>query len=197
MYFDKDSQERKSAQTALMNILEVMVRILSPILSFTCDEVWEKYPEAIRNNSDRPSSVQLAGWPKLEDFVPAVSEDKLNESLEDYSRLLDVRDAFTRALEEEKVKGKFGKSQEVGAKMLLPNSYKDVVEKLGAKTLEELFIASESEIEYTDSEDIKVEIFEAHGEKCPRCWNYRQLNENGVCERCAKVLDKLNFNFEE
>lgn len=40
LYSDaKDSHERRSAQTALMNVLEVMVRILSPILSFTCDEV--------------------------------------------------------------------------------------------------------------------------------------------------------------
>ena len=56
LYSDgKTSPERRSAQTALCNVLEVMVRILSPILSFTCEEVWSYYkPEKV-------SSVQLAG----------------------------------------------------------------------------------------------------------------------------------------
>ena len=48
------SVARRSAQTVLMNILEVLVRVMSPILSFTCDEVWEHYPETERNREGRP-----------------------------------------------------------------------------------------------------------------------------------------------
>lgn len=46
-----------------MNILEVLVRVMAPILSFTTDEVWECYPPAFRAIEGREASVQLAGWP--------------------------------------------------------------------------------------------------------------------------------------
>ena len=190
LYSDaKDSAERRSAQTALCNCLEVMVRILSPILSFTCEEVWENYK---CKSSD---SVQLAGWPELSDFVPKVDEAMLNVALDEYGKLLEIRDVYTRALEEKKVSGEYSKSQETGAKISLPDDYKPLVEKFGQRTIEELFICSDSEIEF-GSDEIKVEIVKAKGEKCPRCWNYRELNAEGVCQRCSKVLSDLDFKFE-
>ncbi len=56
-----DSPRRRAVQTVLMNILEVLVRVMSPILSFTCDEVWEHYPQSERSKQGRPFSVQLCG----------------------------------------------------------------------------------------------------------------------------------------
>lgn len=163
LYSDaKSSHERRSAQTALNNVLEVMVRILSPILSFTCEEVWQYYEHKTAD------SVQLAGWPELNDFVPSVSEDQLNLAIEDYNKLIDIRDAYTRALEEKKSSGQFNKSQETGVKLSLPQSYEALIEKVGKSTLEELFICSDSEIEF-GADEISVEITEAKGEKCPRC----------------------------
>lgn len=196
LYSDaKNSHNRRSAQTALLNVLEVMVRILSPILSFTCDEVWENYPEKLKE-ADRPFSVQLAGWPELVDFVPAVDKAQLDQAINDYCQLLDIRDAVTRALEEKKKDGSFKKSQETGVCISLPDSYKQAIDKFGVATLEELFIVSECKVEF-GADEISVEVFMAHGEKCPRCWNYRDLNENGVCERCQNVLTELGFNFNE
>ena len=191
LYSDaKTSHERRSAQTALCNCLEVMVRILSPILSFTCEEVWSYY------KVDEVSSVQLAGWPELSDFVPSTDEAKMTEALEEYSKLFEIRDAYTRALEEQVVAGKFKKSQETGANISLPDSFKPLIDSLGQNTIEELFVCSDSQIEF-GADEVKVEIVPAKGEKCPRCWNYRDLNEHGVCERCEKVLSDLNFNFDE
>ena len=56
-----DSPRRRAAQTVMMNILEVLVRVLAPIITFTCDEVWECYPEAARNRAGAPG-VRPAGW---------------------------------------------------------------------------------------------------------------------------------------
>ena len=69
-----DSLLRRGAQTVLMNILEVLVRVLAPILSFTTDEVWESYPQGLRSENGHPQSVQLAGWPEDSDFMPAVPQ---------------------------------------------------------------------------------------------------------------------------
>ena len=42
----KDSLERRSAQTAMYRILEAMVKLIAPVLSFTADEVWRYMPQA-------------------------------------------------------------------------------------------------------------------------------------------------------
>ncbi len=108
-----DSRARRSVQTVLMNILEVLVRIMSPILSFTCDEVWEHYPEAARNRAGRPVSVQLAGWPALEDFKPALPAEADAAALRArFDVLLSVRDAVTKALEDARNGKVVNKSQE-------------------------------------------------------------------------------------
>ena len=40
-----------------------------------------------------------------------------------------------------------------------------------------------------------IAVEAAHGEKCPRCWNYREVGEDAshpdVCGRCADVLTQL------
>ena len=66
-----DSPRRRAVQSVLMNILELLVRVLSPILSFTCDEVWEYIPEALRAG-DWPENVQLAA---IKDELPGAREE--------------------------------------------------------------------------------------------------------------------------
>ena len=42
-----------------------------------------------------------------------------------------------------------------------------------------------------------VEVLHAHGETCPRCWNFRELGGDPahpeVCGRCATVLGELGL----
>lgn len=161
-----DSYERRSAQTVMANILEVLVRILSPILSFTCEEVWENYPEGMKSDIE---SVQFAGWPKKEDFMPTPDIE--------YDFPLYLRDEVTKALEEKQI----NKSQAVKLVITMPDK-----PAFDNKVYEELFIVSS--VEFKQGDSLSIEVFDADGEKCPRCWNYRELNSDGVCARCAEVL---------
>jgi isoleucyl-tRNA synthetase len=34
-------------------------------------------------------------------------------------------------------------------------------------------------------------VHAAHGEKCPRCWNWRELGEDGLCDRCHDVMASI------
>ena len=87
--------------------------MLAPIITFTCDEVWECYPEAARNRAGRPESVQLAGWPAREDFVPALADSAHYEEIaEDFGAALSVREVVTKALEDARDAGVVKKSQE-------------------------------------------------------------------------------------
>lgn len=46
-----------------------------------------------------------------------------------------------------------------------------------------------------------AKLLAAQGEKCPRCWNFRELGGNAnhphVCKRCGDALDAIGFEGEE
>ena len=44
--FGAQSKARRSAQTAIWRIADALVRLLAPILVFTCEEVWRYFPKA-------------------------------------------------------------------------------------------------------------------------------------------------------
>ncbi len=187
-----DSLKRRSAQTALLNILEVLVRVLSPILSFTCDEVWDYYPQGLRYPG-RPEAVALAGWPEASDFKPQVSASEQKRIADEFVTLLDVREAVTKALEESECK----KSQQAALVMSAPSAIIEVLRAQPEDLLTELFIVSAVELEQSEGTDITVAVHEAAGEKCPRCWNYLELGTDPshpeVCGRCAEVLTSLGM----
>src|SRR5581483_4953561 len=101
--FAPQSAERRSAQTVLWRIAEALVRLVAPILTFTADEVWGYLPAV----PGRPGSVHLAHFPKADDLGPA--DPAL---LEEWRRLLLIRDEVLKALEADRKAGKIGKGLE-------------------------------------------------------------------------------------
>lgn len=191
-----NSPRRRAAQTVMMNILEVLVRVMAPIITFTADEVWDCYPEAMRSREGRPESVQLAGWPSVSDFVPALPEESEGVSFgEDFAVVLDVREAVTKALEDAREAGLIKKSQEAAVTVAVPASVKEIVERFDLGVFEELFIVSS--VAFVEGEELSATVAHSEAEKCPRCWNYRELGGNpahaDVCERCAAVLEEIGY----
>lgn len=186
-----DSPRRRAVQTVLMNILEVLVRVLAPILSFTCDEVWEFYPPASRNVPGRPESVQLAGWPTPSDFAPAFTAEQAEKALSDFSPAIQARDAVTKALEEARNSKQVNKSQEAAIELAVPAEDMPALEAIGNEALADLFIVSD--VALREGDGFEAKVLPAPGGKCERCWNYRELGtvagHPDVCERCAEVLD--------
>lgn len=191
------SPARRSAQTVLMAILDTMVRIMSPILSFTCEEVWQHYPSALREQADRPISVQLAGWPSAETFTPALPADAARID-DDFTVILAARETVTKALEDARTQGSIGKSQQAEVVLSVPNSALEVLQRYDEELFCELFIVAGVTLEATDSDEMSASIVPTDKEKCPRCWNYRELGVNAshpdVCARCAAVLDDMTSN---
>jgi isoleucyl-tRNA synthetase len=177
------SVSRRSAQTVLSAILGVLVRILAPILSFTAEEVWLFMPEALRD----AKSVHLSDWPVLE-----FAED-LSELETGYATVQIVRDVVTKALEEARNAKVIGKSQEAAVSVTAPADVVATLQARGATALSELFIVASVDVSLGD--ELGVQIAAAQGEKCPRCWNLRELGTDAahpeVCARCASVLAGL------
>ncbi len=189
-----NSPRRRAVQTVLMNVLEALVRLVAPILSFTADEGWECYPPAERNREGRPFSAQLAGWPHVRDFVPALPDAQAQEQLRaDFAQIMAVRDVVTKALEDARTAKVINKSQEAAIALTAPADVAQLLERYGLPMLEELFIVATVRVEEGDQLSAAVSV--AEGEKCPRCWNIRALGGNpshpDVCERCGDALDAL------
>lgn len=188
-----ESQPRRSAQTVLMNILEVLVRVLVPILSFTTEEVWQAYPLLIRKQQDRPESVQLAGWPDHTDFVPALPADT-HELEQRFSTVMLVRNEVTKAIEDARSNNVVKKNVEAALDLTCPPDTADVLRSFSDEQLNEMFIVSK--VNLTEG-DLACTVAHTNEEKCPRCWTHRALGGNAnhpaVCERCGNVLDAIGF----
>ncbi len=180
------SVERRSAQTVLANMLEVMVRQLAPILTFTADEVWEDYPQGLRGK-DHAASVQLAGWFGQEDFKPQIDAQEREQLLADFEVVMSARAAATKAMEDNKAALGITKTQEAAVCISAPADQLAVLTARGCEALAELFIVSKVTLEEAD--ELAATVSVAAGDKCPRCWNVRDLGADGLCPRCHEVVD--------
>ena len=78
------SQARRSAQTAIWRIGEALTRLLAPILSFTCEEIWQYLPKI----AGREESVHLAKFPASADILggsAAAIEFQVRRRMEDFA----------------------------------------------------------------------------------------------------------------
>ncbi len=178
--FAQDSRERRSAQTALARIANVLVRLLAPILTFTCEEVWEHLEVA---DEDVPS-VQLANWPLDEEPDTALDSD--------WEVLLDWRNEVTRALEEKRTARDIGSSLEARVVLGAPAVELALLERQ-VDFLPTLFIVSEIELQPEPTQERTIAVEKASGKKCSRCWNYRasvggDKEHPEICDRCLPVV---------
>jgi isoleucyl-tRNA synthetase len=174
--------ERRATQTALHAICDTLVRLVAPILSFTAEEAWRFMP------GSRPrESVFLAGLP---DPPAAWRDDALAARFE---RLLAVRAAVTKALEEARQAGLVKQSSE--ARVRVGVGEDDALAGLLATAAElaPLFLVAEVELRRDGSAPgVRVRVERAPGRKCPRCWLVRPVGSDArhpaLCARCAAVV---------
>ncbi len=185
-----NSPRRRAVQTVLMNVLDVLVRTLAPILTFTCDEVWEHYPQPLRDRADHGENILLAGWPTLSHLEPTIPSEDGKKAYEDFTVVLEIRDAVTKALEDARTDQVINKSQEARVVISAPTEILVAAQSFDATVFEEILIVSE--VVFREGDELNVLIEHVDSDKCPRCWNYRKLGTDGdyadVCQRCAEVL---------
>ncbi len=153
------SATRRSGQTTMHRLNLALAKLLAPVLSFTCEEVWQ-HAEAIIQNGD---SIHLKYFPAPEDLSDGITADQRAVAAE-WEQLLPVRDQVLKALDiarEEKV---IGGSLEA-AVLLRAGSE---VEPVLAKHLEELpdwFIVSQVGLERSPEAGLTVRVERARGRK--------------------------------
>lgn len=190
LYCEKPgSLARRSAQTVLAELLSMLLRDLQPILAFTCDEVMAYAPAGCRGGE---TYAAMLDW-----YQAPISVEEANEYSEVLTAALTLRGAVTKALEDARTAGTFTKSQEVRISATVPSSDFALLTGERAIDLAEFFIVSEvalTENEDAEGDGITVTVDAARGERCDRCWNYREDTgvhgeHEHICSRCAAALE--------
>ncbi|MBP3870292.1 MAG: isoleucine--tRNA ligase [Faecalicoccus sp.] len=174
---EKDSKERREVQTVLYTACEVLTKLWAPILCHTTEEINDimKFDE---------ESIHLTTFPDVEfSFDPETLKRKMHI-------LFSVRKDVFKALEEARANKLIGKSLEASVALDVEDNVMDVIEDV-LKNPAQWFVVSE--ITYDDNlpkyDKVGVKVTKAAGAPCPRCWNYTTAhNEDGLCDRCAKII---------
>ena len=185
----KKSLSRRASQTVMYEILHTLISILVPVMPHQAEDIWQNMPE----NQKEYESALLTPWAKVKD-------EWVNEKLdEEFSKLLKTREIVSKAIEplrssEPKI---IGSSLE--ADIIITSNDKEKSELLDrySKLLGDLYIVSHVYTSNTDNaeilneysqDDYTVKVLKAKGEKCARCWKYRELNKDGICKDCENAI---------
>jgi len=197
--FGAKSLERRSAQTALNEILQSLVKLIAPILSYTAEEIWDNIIFANSKfrapNSTFVRSVHLLDWPKVD---PTKIDNKLDEN---WKKIFLIRSEVTREIETLRQAGQIGSSIEADATL-----YTDGADLLGFLKLYEKELATILKVsavtvvkktakKEADQVQMGVEIAKSANQKCARCWNYtadvgKTTAHPTLCGRCIGVISE-------
>jgi isoleucyl-tRNA synthetase len=185
------SVKRRAAQTTLLRILDTLVHLMAPILSFTAEEIWNYMPDKDR----RPPSVFLSPIPEPDaSFNDAQLAEKWDRVFRDRSEVL-------KTLERARTDKVIGHS--LDAKVVLHASHPErssLHEMMtpNAQRLADVLIVSQVAVQVNQGpQDLKAlsySVSKADGSKCERCWKYdldvgKDAGHPTVCARCASVLN--------
>ncbi len=167
-------RRRRSAQSALLYILKRFLVALAPVLSFTAEEAWQHLPQWARRQQ---ASV----------FDGSFESDRFKAVPADLAVWQLLRTLRTRVA---------GSSDprdfEAHVRLTVePSDYKRL-QALG-DNLREVLVVSQLTLY---SGEPRFELLPADGEKCVRCWKFRQLGSDPehpqICEDCVRVVRALS-----
>ena len=194
MYAEKENNvARRSAQTAIYEILTTLVKMVSPVLSFTAEEVWQYMPK----EEGMEESVMLADWPQGHaDHVDAELSAR-------WATMLDLRSEMTKALEGARRDKAIGHSLDASITVYADGDAYEALTGFGGSLASLLIVSEAHVVEGRDNapanavtvEDgvLSIVVTPSELEKCERCWIHRDtVGQDGdhptLCARCADVV---------
>jgi len=177
-------------------VLNVLVRLMAPVLSFTSDEIWQYMIDA-----------EMAPSVHAELFIPVKEEYRNTELAERWEEIIKVRKEVTRALEIARKEKMIGHPLDAAVTLGLSPQLEDLLEPY-KEQLQSIFIVSSvrilSETEVDDcfeSEEVKgfkVKVVSSEDPKCERCWVHdptvgEDSEHPTICNRCRDALAEMEY----
>ena len=180
-----DNFERRSIQTVFYENLSVLVRLLTPIIPHTTEEVYSHMQEA-------EESVYLTDLPVSRRFANS------NALINKYEAFKDLRNDVLKALEEARNVKIIGKSlaskvviKPAEATLKLLNSINFDLEKI---FIVSEFVVTNEDIDGSEYPSGIIRIEARKGHICSRCWKtVDELNEDELCERCDNIIKTMRL----
>jgi isoleucyl-tRNA synthetase len=181
-----DSLARRSCQTSLDFILNVLVRLIAPILSYTAEEIWQTSDRL----NDQEKSVFLSNF----DTFEIESESSINQS--EWKRIFEIKDAVNQSIEEMRNDNKLKGSLDSVVNIQATSNDFQILNKLGNE-LHFLFISSEAKVK--EGKNFKIKVTTSKNAKCVRCW-HRDLSVGSIQEHpelCNRCIDNIENDGEQ
>ena len=187
-----ESRGRLSAQTAMNHILETLVRVITPVLSFTAEEVWEHMQDR-----DLDSVLFATRYEELDQIPANAQADEVWEIV------LTVREQVAKQIEELRTAGKIGAALDATVVLYADGDIHAALSSIESE-LKFAFISSAARLEplaaaaedakSTDINGLQLAVVRVDDEKCVRCW-HRQPEVGSIeahpelCSRCVENID--------
>jgi isoleucyl-tRNA synthetase len=184
LYCNKfNDTRRRQIQTVLYHHAKTMMKLISPILVFTAEELHDHW----NCDDHKEESIFLEAAPTL---FEVENEEAI---VEKFTRFLALRDDVMKALEALRADKIIKSNMEAKVTIALKDEYKDLVSL--QDSMKQFFIvarvvltADTEGLDEYETSFVKAEKFA--GTQCPRCWNYYEEDElvDGLCPRCAEAM---------
>ncbi len=196
----KEDFRRRSCQMVMSLIVERLAGMISPVLCHMAEDIWQNIPYKLPEES-----VFLRGWPK-------VNESWREQDITKPMQLIrELRNDVNRVLEICRSQGNLGASLEASVRIELRNdALKNAIDWLLSEavgdvdSLRDWFLVSYLQLggepwaEIIESQETNlalIEVRQATGSKCERCWHYEtdignDLSHPSLCTRCLDVIKK-------
>ncbi len=170
-----DSLARRSAQTALYQISQAMLRWMAPFLSFTAEEAWTIVA---------PGQGSIF----LQTYWPLATPDA--GLLAKWTVIRSVREAVNKAIEDVRSAGGLGSSLQADVTVTAPPETHAMLASLG-DDLKFVLITSAAVLQ--EGEALSIDVRPSTATKCERCWHWRDdvgsdAAHAGICGRCVSNL---------
>jgi isoleucyl-tRNA synthetase len=202
-----NNKSRRSGQTAVWKITSALVRLATPILVFTSEEIWKYFPKT----TGEPESIHMTLFPEEQELRTGIAPRRLTN----WERLLQIRAEVLSTLETARNNKTIASSLEARVTLCPKTDDKPEAKQQLLQFLREyqsilpsLFIVSQVDLgmgyvetpgcvaETGPNASLVVVIHRAEGKKCERCWNYStHVGENPryptICERCSEAIAEI------
>jgi len=176
------SLARRSAQTALWQITQALLRWMAPFLSFTAEEAWAVLGGQNKTPAAQRDSIFLATYAEL----PAPDDALLTQ----WSRIRQLRDLINKEIETLRAQGQVGSSLQAAVQLTVEPADYALLTALGADLK---FVTITSTIAVRQGQALSIQVSPAAGVKCERCWHYSDAigadaAHPTLCPRCVSNL---------
>lgn len=191
----KTSYERLSGQSSMAQIAVELTACASPILSYTCEEIWGYLREYGLVEEESVFLYEMA------QTIPASDPAQMDY----WDRIFLLRGEIIKIIEQARKEGIIGHSLDCLVTLECDDKeWKPLIEEALRKNrgddLGSILIVSGIQMAHLDATQsfktsplipgVKVVVSKAPGNKCPRCWHYHeQVGQDGhdLCPRCEEV----------